>query len=75
MQGKHSSDDLQYDPEIERTARANRKVVCCQSQFHLVHESSYQFRNLLNLKQYHLLKLIQWEMLIHHQSRGWETMG
>jgi len=26
MQGRRSSDNLQYDPEIERTARANRKV-------------------------------------------------
>jgi len=27
MRGRTSSDDLRYDPEIERTARANRKVV------------------------------------------------
>jgi hypothetical protein len=27
MQGKRSSDDLKYDPEIERTARANRRAV------------------------------------------------
>jgi len=27
MRGKQSSDDLEYDPEIERTARANQKVV------------------------------------------------
>jgi len=27
MRGRRSSDSLQYDPEIERTARANRKVV------------------------------------------------
>jgi len=27
MRGRQSSDDLQYDPEIERTARANRKAV------------------------------------------------
>ena len=26
MRGRQSSDDLQYDPEIERTARANRKA-------------------------------------------------
>jgi len=26
MRGRRSSDDLQYDPEIERTARANRKA-------------------------------------------------
>jgi hypothetical protein len=27
MRGRRSSDDLEYDPEIERTARANQKVV------------------------------------------------
>ena len=27
MRGRRSSDDLQYDPEIERTARGNRKAV------------------------------------------------
>ena len=27
MRGRRSSDDLQYDPEIERTARANLKAV------------------------------------------------
>jgi len=27
MRGRTSKDDLQFDPEIERTARANRKVV------------------------------------------------
>ena len=27
MRGRRSSDDLQYDPKIERTARANEKVV------------------------------------------------
>jgi len=27
MRGRRSSDDLQYDPEIERTTRANRKIV------------------------------------------------
>ena len=27
MRGRQNSDDLQYDPEIERTARANRKAV------------------------------------------------
>jgi len=27
MKGRWSKDDLQFDPEIERTARANRKVV------------------------------------------------
>jgi len=27
MQGRRSQDDLQFDPEIERTARVNRKVV------------------------------------------------
>ena len=27
MRRRRSSDDLQYGPEIERTARANRKVV------------------------------------------------
>jgi len=26
MRGGQSKDDLQFDPEIERTARANRKV-------------------------------------------------
>ena len=30
MRGKQSSDDLEYDPEIERTARALRKVVRSQ---------------------------------------------
>jgi len=27
MRGRRSSDDLQYDPKIERTARANQKAV------------------------------------------------
>ena len=27
MQGRRSKDDLQFDPEIERTARANQKAV------------------------------------------------
>jgi len=27
MRGRQSKDDLQFDPEIERTARANRKAV------------------------------------------------
>ena len=27
MRGRQNSDDLQYDPEIERTAKANRKAV------------------------------------------------
>ena len=27
MRGRRSQDDLQFDPEIERTARANQKVV------------------------------------------------
>jgi len=27
MRGRRSKDDLQFDPEIERTARTNRKVV------------------------------------------------
>ena len=27
MRGRRSSDDLQYDPEIERTARANQKAI------------------------------------------------
>jgi hypothetical protein len=27
MRGRRSQDDLQFDPEIERTARANRKLV------------------------------------------------
>jgi hypothetical protein len=30
MRGNHSVDDLEYDPEIERTARALRKAVCLQ---------------------------------------------
>jgi hypothetical protein len=30
MRGKQSSDDLEYDPEIERTARALRKAVRLQ---------------------------------------------
>jgi len=62
MRGRGRSVDLLFDPDIERTARANQKVIRLSNYVPPGPRTRYTSPSPLNLNQSLLLNLVTWEI-------------